>query len=124
MKKGLLCLIVAFNSFILFSQSVPGTYKVTWAGNSFGGASGKWVQNRISGAGFAPDGTVYANSGWDESGRWRGMYKDGNVLPYRGDGGSKTVAQNHNYFYVSYGKTIREHEFNGDITAKTLDFWI
>jgi hypothetical protein len=55
------------------------TYKTSWIGNSFGGDN-KWVQIRVSGMYVTPDGTVYANTGWDEAGREVGFYRDGKVV--------------------------------------------
>ena len=53
--------------------------KVSWVGNSFPGADGRWVQNFFIHANARPDGTVVTWSHWDEGGRRFGVYKDGRV---------------------------------------------
>lgn len=55
-------------------------YSVTWVGNSFSGASNKWVQNFFINTAVQPDGTVNTWSHWDEGGRKFGVYKDGDVI--------------------------------------------
>ena len=57
----------------------PLRYSVTWVGNSFSGASNKWVQNFFIHTKVQPDGTVNTWSHWDEGGRKFGVYKDGDV---------------------------------------------
>ncbi len=58
----------------------PGQYQVTWVGNSFPGASNKWVQNFFIHTKVQPDGTVNTWSHWDEGGKKFGAYKDGDVI--------------------------------------------
>ncbi|MCP5522909.1 MAG: hypothetical protein H7A46_15325 [Verrucomicrobiales bacterium] len=53
---------------------------VSWLGNSFSGASNKWVQNFFIHTRVQPDGTVNTWSHWDEGGRRFGAYKDGEVI--------------------------------------------
>lgn len=53
---------------------------VSWLGNSFSGASNKWVQNFFIHTRVQPDGTVNTWSHWDEGGRKFGVYKDGDVI--------------------------------------------
>jgi hypothetical protein len=61
------------------SAPAATSYTTSWLGNTFGGGS-QWVQNNVYGMHVAPDGTVYTNSRWDESGREAGIYKDGKVI--------------------------------------------
>jgi len=58
----------------------PGPYQITWVGNSFPGASNKWVQNFFIHTKVQPDGTVNTWSHWDEGGKKFGVYKDGDVI--------------------------------------------
>ena len=58
----------------------PGQYQVTWVGNSFSGASNRWVQNFFIHTKVQPDGTVNTWSHWDEGGKKFGVYKDGDVI--------------------------------------------
>lgn len=58
----------------------PGKYVVSWIGNSFSGASNRWVQNFFIHTQVQPDGTVNTWSHWDEGGHKFGVYKDGDVI--------------------------------------------
>jgi hypothetical protein len=58
----------------------PLKYSVSWLGNSFSGASNKWVQNFLIHTKVEPDGTVETWSHWDEGGKKFGVYKDGDVI--------------------------------------------
>ena len=58
----------------------PLHYSVSWLGNSFSGASNKWVQNFFIHTKVQPDGTVNTWSHWDEGGKKFGVYKDGDVI--------------------------------------------
>jgi hypothetical protein len=55
-------------------------YTVSWVGNSFSGASNKWVQNFFIHMNTAPDGACYTWSHWDEGGKKFGVYKNGDVI--------------------------------------------
>jgi hypothetical protein len=55
-------------------------YSVSWVGNSFSGASNRWVQNFFIQTHVQPDGTVNTWSHWDEGGKKFGVYKDGDVI--------------------------------------------
>jgi hypothetical protein len=72
----------------LVLQAAPLNYSVSWLGNSFSGASNKWVQNFFIHAQSQPDGTVNTWSHWDEGGKKFGVYKDGDVI------GNKNVDPN------------------------------
>lgn len=78
-----------FSSTILSALSLAGygllgaaplDCRVTWVGNSFGGASNRWVQNFFIHTAVQPDGTVNTWSHWDEGGRKFGVYRDGDVV--------------------------------------------
>lgn len=55
-------------------------YTVSWLGNSFSGASNRWVQNFFIHTKVQPDGTVNTWSHWDEGGKKFGVYKDADVI--------------------------------------------
>ena len=61
-------------------QPPPGSYQTSWLGNSFSGASNRWVQNFFINTQVQPDGTVNTWSHWDEGGHRFGVYKDGDVI--------------------------------------------
>lgn len=60
--------------------AAPLQHSVTWVGNSFPGASNRWVQNFFIHTRVQPDGTVNTWSHWDEGGKKFGVYKDGDVV--------------------------------------------
>jgi hypothetical protein len=74
----------AFAAMLLAIPSLPAATpldpSVTWVGNSFSGASNKWVQNFFIHTRVQPDGTVNTWSHWDEGGKKFGVYKDGDVI--------------------------------------------
>lgn len=59
---------------------LPGRYETSWLGNSFSGASNRWVQDFFISAHVQPDGTVNTWSHWDEGGHRFGVYQDGEVV--------------------------------------------
>lgn len=62
------------------SSAAELNYAVSWLGNSFSGASNKWVQNFFIHIKVQPDGTVNTWTHWDEGGRKFGVYKDAEVV--------------------------------------------
>ena len=74
---SLSCLLLAA---IGLSAAEPLKYSVSWLGNSFSGASNRWVQNFFIHTQVQPDGTVNTWSHWDEGGKKFGVYKDGDVV--------------------------------------------
>jgi hypothetical protein len=76
---------IRLTSFLTFCgalalEAAPLSYSVSRLGNSFSGASNKWVQNFFIHAQVQPDGTVNTWSHWDEGGKKFGAYKDGDVI--------------------------------------------
>lgn len=82
-KNGL-ALVALTAAALMLAASGAGAarldYAVTWVGNSFPGASNKWVQNFFIHTGVQPDGTVNTWSHWDEGGKKFGAYRDGDVV--------------------------------------------
>jgi hypothetical protein len=85
-------------------------YVTSWIGNSFGFGDRKWVQLDVEAISVAPDGTVFTDAPWDESGSEIGAYKGGDKLAVAGNthgwgnAGGDAVASNHSYLYA--GVTI------------------
>ncbi|MEW6345029.1 MAG: hypothetical protein AB1704_30650 [Pseudomonadota bacterium] len=83
------------------------TYTTSWIGNSFGFGDGKWVQQDIQAINVAPNGTVYTDSPWDESGSEIAAYQNGNKLAVAGNthgwgaAGGDAVAVNSTYLYAA-----------------------
>ena len=70
-------------------------YKVSWVGNSFSGADGKWVQNFFIHANARPDGSVITWSHWDEGGRRFRIYNNGDVIADRDEHANSLEAIDH-----------------------------
>src|SRR6476619_5203731 len=62
------------------SSAAELNYTVSWLGNTFSGASNKWVQNFFIHTQVQPDGTVNTWSHSDEGGKKFGQYRDGDVV--------------------------------------------
>src|SRR6516225_2232088 len=77
MKRNILILSL-FTALAVHSAQL--NYTVSWLGNSFSGASNKWVQNFFIHTQVQPDGTVNTWSHWDEGGKKFGVYRDGDVI--------------------------------------------
>ncbi|HEY1997645.1 hypothetical protein [Paraburkholderia sp.] len=81
--------------------------KTSWIGNTFGYGDGMWTQIDISAIAVAPDGKVYTNSVWDESGAESGIYQDGKMLGRAGDThgwgnfGGNAVAVNQHCVFIA-----------------------
>jgi hypothetical protein len=76
--------LVCFGYLVVAARGAePLSYTVSWLGNSFSGASNKWVQNFFIHTKVQPDGTVNTWSHWDEGGKKFGVYKDGDVVGNR-----------------------------------------
>lgn len=82
--------VIAFASLIAATAAENSVlqYSVSWLGNSFSGASNRWVQNFFIQTQVQPDGTVNTWSHWDEGGKKFGVYRDGEVI------GNKDVKAN------------------------------
>jgi len=82
--------ILLFGS-VLALRADPLNYTVSWLGNSFSGASNKWVQNFFIHTRVQPDGAVNTWSHWDEGSDMRHISR---VFICRGylAGSRKTVA--------------------------------
>ena len=82
-------------------------YTTSWIGNSFGFGDGKWMQLDVEAIAVAPDGTVYANAPWDESGSEIGVYRGGDKLAMGGNAhgwgnaGGDAIAANGTYVYAA-----------------------
>nr|WP_179400798.1 hypothetical protein [Burkholderia guangdongensis] len=86
---------------------LPAT--TSWIGNTFGYGDGTWTQIDIHAIAVAPDGKVYTNAPWDESGAEASVYQDGKMLGFAGgthgwgDSGGNAIAVNSKYVYIGIG---------------------
>ncbi|WP_321796920.1 hypothetical protein [Caballeronia sp. J97] len=82
-------------------------YTTSWIGNTFGFGDGKWMQQDIQALHVAPDGTVYTNSPWDESGAEIAAYRNGDRIAVAGAthgwgaAGGDAVTSNGAYLYAA-----------------------
>src|ERR1700761_6605056 len=105
----LLLLLTCFASLAGFNLSAQTRLNATtsWIGNTFGFGDGKWTPIDINAIAVAPDGTVYTNTVWDESGAESSIFKDGDMLGSVGDThgwgylGGKAIAINGKYAYIA-----------------------
>ncbi|WP_254367127.1 hypothetical protein [Paraburkholderia sp. NMBU_R16] len=78
----------------------------SWIGNTFGYGHGMWTQIDITSIAVSPDGKVYTNSPWDESGAEASVYQNGKQLEFAGGthgwgrSGGEAVAINSRYVFV------------------------
>ena len=81
--------------------------KTSWIGNTYGYGDGSWVQINITAIAVSPDGKVYTNAPWDESGAEISVYQNGKVLGFAGgthgwgNSGGNAIALNHRYMFAA-----------------------
>ncbi|WP_233830059.1 hypothetical protein [Paraburkholderia sp. ZP32-5] len=81
--------------------------RTSWLGNSFGFGDGTWTQINITAIAVSPDGKVYTNAPWDESGAEASVYQDGKMLGFAGgthgwgNAGGNAIAINRKYAFVA-----------------------
>lgn len=79
----------------------------SWIGNTFGFTHGDWTQINITAIAVAPDGKVYTNAPWDESGAEASVYQDGKPVAVAGgthgwgNAGGNAVAINRHYAFFA-----------------------
>ncbi|WP_374729444.1 hypothetical protein [Caballeronia calidae] len=83
--------------------------KSSWIGNTSGFGDGTWTQINITAIAVAPDGRVFTNSPWDESGAEASVYRDGKMLGFAGGthgwggSGGNAVAVNSHHVFIATG---------------------
>ena len=83
--------------------------RTSWIGNTYGFGDGVWTQINITAIAVTPDGRVYTNAPWDESGAEVSVYKDGKVLGTAGgthgwgNYGGNAIALNRRYAFIAVG---------------------
>ena len=101
----ILCRFCLLTLFALYftdgkSQTLPGSYTTSWAGNTFAPTAANpnnFMQNWANSMFVETDGTIYANAFWDEGAKELGIYKNGQctgVIPNQhgsADGGAITA---------------------------------
>ncbi|WP_245983094.1 hypothetical protein [Trinickia fusca] len=89
-----------------FSQTQLNS-TTSWIGNTFGYGDGKWVQLDVEAMAVGPDGSVYTNAPWDESGSEIGKYSNGTKVGLAGNThgwgntGGDAIAINGTYLYAA-----------------------
>jgi hypothetical protein len=108
LKSGIAVLIVAVTAAPLAADAQAQlNYATSWIGNTFGFGDGKWVQLDVQALTATPDGTVFTNAPWDESGGEISAFKNGNMLGVAGathgwgDAGGDAIAANSTYLYAA-----------------------
>ncbi|MCC8391231.1 hypothetical protein LJ656_01405 [Paraburkholderia sp. MMS20-SJTR3] len=96
------------------------SYRTSWIGNTWGYGDRRWMQIDVQALAVAPDGDVFTNAPWDESGGELGQYRDGDLVRHGGDShgwgmmGGDAIALNDDYVYaaqtiVSLGNEEAKH---------------
>lgn len=115
-------------SFQSLSIKAPAMrYKTSWVGNNFGcREEDGHVANGLGAMWVAPDGTVYANSWWDEAGTPGTSYKDGKVvrvLPGGGPSSEGSITGDGKYLYLAAGNRVTQVDrTTPDFAYKYIDF--
>ncbi len=106
--------LAALSAFVCTSSvqtlaAPPLNVTTSWIGNTFGYGQGTWTQINITAIAVTPDGKVFTNAPWDESGGEISAYQDGKSLGFAGGThgwggqGGNAVALNHRYLYAAVG---------------------
>lgn len=99
------CAATALAGAVRAENVLPAT--TSWIGNTYGYGDGTWTQIDIRAIAVAPDGKVYTNAPWDESGAEASVYQDGKMLGFAGgthgwgNAGGSAIAVNSRYAYVA-----------------------
>lgn len=104
----LLCALGAL-ACIHASEAAPRVLdaRTSWIGNTFGYGQGKWTQINITAIAVTPDGRVFTNAPWDESGAEASVYKNGQMLGFAGgthgwgNYGGNAIAVNKRYAFIA-----------------------
>ncbi|MCY0389787.1 hypothetical protein OVY01_21840 [Robbsia sp. Bb-Pol-6] len=105
------------------SAAATLTYTTSWIGNTYGYGDGHWVPCDVRAIYVKPDGTVYSNAPWDESGAEISIFKDGVALGNAGhthgwgNEGGDAITGNARYLYAA----VRVGNEGGHL--KLLDNW-
>ncbi|WP_404989401.1 hypothetical protein [Caballeronia sp. LZ003] len=105
----LICLPLACVAAGAFATPPVLDAKTSWIGNTSGFGDGTWTQINITAIAVAPDGRVFTNAPWDESGAEASVYRDGRMSSYAGGthgwgaSGGNAVAVNSRYVFVAVG---------------------
>jgi hypothetical protein len=102
-------LLVVWLSFAACAASAETALnaKTSWIGNTFGFGDGSWTQINITAIAVSPDGKVYTNAPWDESGAEASTYQNGKMLGFAGGthgwgaGGGNAIALNQHYVFMA-----------------------
>lgn len=88
-----------------YDDNRPDAYVASWLGNSFSGKD--WMQFNVDAITVLPDGTVAANTFWDEAGHEFALYKNGTFVASPGDlhgygrSGGMAITSDDKYVYVA-----------------------
>ncbi|MBW9107100.1 hypothetical protein [Paraburkholderia phenoliruptrix] len=83
------------------------SYRTSWIGNTWGYGDGRWMQIDVQAIAVTPQGDVFTNAPWDESGGELGQYRNGELLRHGGEThgwgmmGGDAIAVNDEYVFVA-----------------------
>ena len=123
-----LLIVISYNT---KSQTLPGTYTTSWAGNSFAPANNDYnfIQYEANSMFVEADGTIFTNGYFDEGLKEMGIYKDGlpigkipNSHEYS-DGGAITT--NGTYIWASVQEgSVRRYNKSNYLPSTAADFLV
>ncbi|PLZ04483.1 hypothetical protein CY652_00900 [Burkholderia sp. WAC0059] len=103
---SLLCAVICTSS--VQGIAAPQLNVTTsWIGNTYGNGQGTWTQINITAVAVTPDGKVFTDAPWDESGAEISLYQNGKVFGFAGgthgwgQAGGNAVAVNRRYLYAA-----------------------
>ncbi|HVV50607.1 MAG TPA: hypothetical protein VHO06_13155 [Polyangia bacterium] len=100
------------------------SYTTTWIGNTYGNSDGRHVQDFVNAIAVAPNGTIYTNTYWDESGYESVAYStDGASMKPLGNThgvGGIAIALNASYVYVGQSNAVSSTDYQYGLTRRTI----
>ncbi|BCF99411.1 hypothetical protein PPGU19_039800 [Paraburkholderia sp. PGU19] len=109
LQKVVTCALLSNAAFVHAFAEPALNVQTSWIGNTFGYGDGAWTQINITALAVSPDGKVYTNAPWDESGAEASVYQNGKMLGFAGgthgwgNSGGNAIAINKRYAYVAVG---------------------
>ncbi|HVZ87386.1 MAG TPA: LamG-like jellyroll fold domain-containing protein [Polyangia bacterium] len=100
------------------------SYTTTWIGNTYGNSDGRHVQDFVNAIAVAPNGTIFTNTYWDESGYESVAYStDGSSMKPLGNThgfGGISIALNSSYVYVGQSLGVSSTDYQYGLTRRTI----
>ncbi|MGE8476605.1 MAG: hypothetical protein ACN6QC_35530, partial [Paraburkholderia hospita] len=109
LQQVVTCALLCSAAFVHALAEPALNVQASWIGNTSGFGDGAWMHINITALAVSPDGKVYTNAPWDESGAEASVYQNGKMLGFAGgthgwgNSGGNAIAINKRYAYVAVG---------------------